>query len=487
MSGRALWLLALGFALPVRCTPPPPGGPGGAAHRTDPAAVHVAAGASGGVFRDGLGRQLLFRGYNAKVNGIFDATFDDGRTPNEVFPSFDEASAIKFEELGFDVMRLTINWSALEPQPLHYSDDFFAKLDAVLDMARRHHFYVILDMHQDAYSKEIGEDGAPLWAIVPPPAQLLSGPSDDSRRTTAEVLEAGFNFFEDVQGPDGRSLQNAFISAVVRMARRYVGDPAVLGFEAFNEPVVLSQAELDAFHADFADAIHGVDADAPVLFEPIATRNQFDKAWVSPAPFSEGPGVYAVHVYTGWFSVPDQGGWSSQDPSVLVPSMTAAVNEALAWQTPLVVTEFGCDQSLARGSAWIAAELDLQDLMLVSSTAWAWEPGSWGIRHYDDQNAIVYWPDTIHAVARPYPRAVAGDLLRIERPSPDTLVVHYRTTPALAALPHEVSASPDYFTDYTIECDAAPVTPARALGRASFTCPYADGERTFTLRGSLAF
>ena len=77
-----------------------------------------------------------------------------------------------------------MNWSSLEPQPKQYSQAFLDKLTAVLGLARAHHFYVFIDMHQDAYSKEIGEDGAPLWAIVPPPPALLSGPSDDSRRLT---------------------------------------------------------------------------------------------------------------------------------------------------------------------------------------------------------------------------------------------------------------------------------------------------------------
>ncbi len=166
---KRLSALAFGGALFAACGPKLTS-PATILGRTDPAAVHV----SGQVFRDGTGRQLLFRGYNAKVNGIFDAQFSDGRAPNETFPDFDEASAEKFEELGFDAMRLTINWSALEPTPLHYSDAFFAKVDVVLDMAHRHHFYVILDMHQDAYSKEIGEDGAPLWAITPEPASSKS-------------------------------------------------------------------------------------------------------------------------------------------------------------------------------------------------------------------------------------------------------------------------------------------------------------------------
>jgi endoglycosylceramidase len=448
--------------------------------RTDPAAVHV----SGNVFRDGSGRELLFRGYNAKINGIFDAQFSDGRAPNETFPDFDEASATKFEELGFDALRLPINWSALEPTPEHYSDAFFAKVDAVLDMAHRHHFYVILDMHQDAYSKEIGEDGAPLWAITPTPlpSQLLSGPSDDSRRTSEIVLDAGFDFFANLQASDGRALQDAFIAAVTVLARRYSLDPAVIGFEAFNEPVVFHQDQLDAFHARIADAIHVVDQDAPLLFEPISTRNQFDTAYRPTTPFAHAPGVYAVHIYTGIFSsVP---GWQD-DLSLLDFSVTNAIAEAAAWGTPMFITELGCDQSQPSGAEWISHELDLQDQAIASSTAWAWEPGAWGIRHYDDQNQIVYWPDTIAAVSRPYPRAVAGDIESITRPTPSELVVKYRAYDAVRNLAHEVSASSDAFAEYTFFCDGNPAqNVSLAIGRATFTCPYSPGDHTFEVDGA---
>jgi len=445
--------------------------------RTDPDAVHVA----GGVFRDGMGRQLLFRGYNAKVAGIFDAQFDDGRAPNETFPDFDEASAAKFEELGFDVMRLTINWSAIEPKPQKYSDAFFSKVELVLDMARRHHFRVILDMHQDAYSKEIGEDGAPLWAIVPPPAQLLSGPSDDSRRTSPEVLNAGFNFFANAQATDGRALQDAFDTAVSMMARRWSLDPVVLGFEAFNEPVVLHQDQLDAFHGRFADTLHVIDKDAPVLFEPVATRNQFDHSLVPATPFMHGPGVYTVHIYTGIFSSVDY----ASDWKNLRPSMVAAVAEAAAWGTPLFISEYGCDQTTALGPQWMSHELDLQDEMLASSTAWAWEPGGWGIRDLDASQTIDYKPQTIAVVSRPYPRAVAGDLLAIERPSHDAMIVHYRTYDAVATLSHEVSASADWFPNgYAITCDGAPaLNVVKSIGRATFACPYTPGDHTFEVRG----
>ncbi|HEY3819628.1 MAG TPA: cellulase family glycosylhydrolase [Polyangiaceae bacterium] len=446
--------------------------------RTDPNAVHVV----GTTFRDTQGRQLLFRGYNAKVTTLFDVTFDDGRIPEETFPDLSEAETSRIEELGWNVLRIPLSWSGLEPQPQQYASAWMAKLDAVLAMAKEHAFYVILDMHQDAYSKEIGEDGEPLWAIVPPPTQLLEGPYDDSRRLTAQVLNAGYSFFDDDLATDGRDLQGAYVTAVQQVAAHVVGNPSVLGYEAFNEPVVLDYQLLDAFHQTFAAGIHAIDADAPVLFEPVATRNETDQAIVPQSPWSSGPGCYAVHIYTGIFSMPGVWTAENEDAGILAPSMASADQERAAWGTPMFVTEFGCDQTQPQGPVWMSDELDLQDQYLVSSTAWEFsELGAWGFQD-DDGNER---PTTTHIMARMFPRAVAGDLLRIERPAIGDMVVHYRPSAATAGLPHEVSLSADYVTNAAILCDGQAVPFTQLTGRATFTCTATDSnEHTFEVRGT---
>ena len=433
-------------------------------HRTGPDDVHVV----GRTLRDGQGRQLLFRGYNAKAKIVFDVTFPDGAKPNETFYDFDEKAATRFEQLGFDVLRLPVSWSGLEPQPHQYSEAFLSKVQTILDLAAEHHFYVFIDMHQDAYSKWIGEDGEPLWAITPPPTMILHGPSTDARRTTPQVLDAGYSFFENKKAEDGRPLQEAYVEAVQVLAKRIAGNPVVLGYEAFNEPVVLIQSELEAFHARFAAGIHAIDVDAPVLFEPIALRNETDAAYVSPKPWDNGPGIYAPHIYTGIFSVPSQNDWSSENAAVLAPSMAAANKEASAWATPLFVTEFGCDQSLTRGPLWISDELDLQDEYLASSTVWEFSGrGSWGFysEGYDEH------VETAKTVSRTYPRAVAGDLgRRSSGPRPGT-AVNWRETKETTGLPHEVSMSTDYATGYKVLCDGNEAPFTKATGRATFTCP----------------
>jgi hypothetical protein len=217
----------------------------------------------------------------------------------------------------------------------------------------------------------------------------------------------------------------------------------------------------------------------PVFFEPLGSRNQNDEAILPEAPWSDGPGVYSPHIYTGWFSIPSQNNWASEDVTALAPSMTAAAKEASTWGTPLFVTEFGCDYTLDQGPKWMQAELDLQDEHLASSTAWSWEPGTWGITNSDG----TYKQDIVRIVSRPYPRAVAGDLVTIEHPSAETTLVHYRATAQTGSLPIEVSASGDHFKDYSFQCDSAPATATRTLSTAVIQCPATAGDHTLSIVG----
>src|SRR5688572_5756558 len=185
-------------------------------------------------FRDAEGRAVILRGINARVAGVFDVTFSDGREAVEEIPPFEAADAARMAELGFNLLRLPINWSAVEPVRGQYDKTYLDKIARVVDLCRAHGVLVLIDVHQDAWSKEIGEDGAPLWAIVPPPEKLLSGPLHDlgERRLSAQVTKAFISFFTQ----DANQMQDAFAAMLAEVARRFTGDQAVLGYEIFNEP-----------------------------------------------------------------------------------------------------------------------------------------------------------------------------------------------------------------------------------------------------------
>jgi hypothetical protein len=120
---------------------------------------------------DEFGRQWLVRGINARVEGLFDVTFDDGRIALQPIPDWTADDAARAAAMGFNMLRLPINWSGLEPTEGEFNEVYFSRLLEVVELTTRAGMYVLLDFHQDAWSKEVGEDGAPLWAIVPPPTQ----------------------------------------------------------------------------------------------------------------------------------------------------------------------------------------------------------------------------------------------------------------------------------------------------------------------------
>lgn len=439
----------------------------------------------GRAFRDGLGRQRLFHGYNAKVAGLFDPVLSGGRTPQETFPDLTEQNFADFEALGFNVLRIPVNWSAIEPEPLQYSAAFLTRLDALRAQARAHGIHLLLDMHQDAFSKEIGQDGAPLWAIVPEPKpeQLRSGPYNEAWRVDDLVLQAGWNFFRDKSARDGRSLQDAHIAAAKYMVSHVASDTTILGIEAFNEPVppiVGGFTFLRDFHERFAAVMKKVDASLPVFFEPEALRNQSDRSEKPETPWTAGPGVYAPHIYTGWFTQPSQNNWESEDPKVLEASVLRAEDEAATWQTPMFITELGCDQSIARGPRWLHEELKLQDRVLASSTVWQREPGDWGL--YDNDGKLR--PVTAAVVGRSWPRAIAGNLLAIERASATSMTIRFTGTSVTESADHDVSVSDAYWKTVTIQCDGAAVTPVKHTGHVTFRCGSATGDHTITLTGT---
>ncbi len=332
-----------------------------------------------GRLRDQRGREVTLRGVNARAQGIFDDTFDDGRLPLEPIPVFDAGDAERMQSLGFNLLRLPISWSALEPTPGAYDRSYLDRIAAVVDACTRRGILVIIDFHQDAFSKEIGQDGAPRWVLDlllgPGNYPYLGGPLDDltARRFAPATIAAFHDFFADQAG-----IQERFAAAAVAVAKRFRRARGVLGYELMNEPFVLAaggtQAQLDDFHVRVATAIRRVDRRHLIVFEPDTIRNLTNQAPLPAAPFPVPGALYAPHIYTGVFDGLD---FSSGNPALLAPSMERAANEAAAWGTPLLVGEYGIDPTSPVANRWITAELDLQDRLRAHSTFWLWKEISW--------------------------------------------------------------------------------------------------------------
>ena len=83
--------------------------------------------------------------------------------------------------IGWNVARLLVSWSRVEPRPGAYDEAYLDKIAADVRLLARHRIYSIIDFHQDAWgptlaagrgevcppgSPALGWDGAPGWATL---------------------------------------------------------------------------------------------------------------------------------------------------------------------------------------------------------------------------------------------------------------------------------------------------------------------------------
>lgn len=241
---------------------------------------------AGSMFLDSEGRQVMLRGVNlggdCKVpypNGgtHIPTDFSDHRTVSFIgrpFPLEEADEHLgRLRYWGFNCLRLLTTWEAIEHAgPGQYDEAYLDYYAEVCERAGDYGFYVIIDLHQDVWSRMSGGDGAPGWvfealgldftkfheagaALVMQHAFDYADPNP--RQPGYPPMAWTSNYWLPVNGivwtlfwlgqlatPEWkinginvqRFLQGHYIGAMAEVARRVARLPNVLGFNTMNEP-----------------------------------------------------------------------------------------------------------------------------------------------------------------------------------------------------------------------------------------------------------
>ncbi|MEU0035174.1 endoglycosylceramidase [Streptomyces sp. NPDC006333] len=200
---------------------------------------------AGGHFTDGLGREVVLRGYN--VSGETKLEENSGLPFASVADARKSATALRALGGGNSV-RFLFSWAHAEPVRGQVDAAYLAaatdQMRAFLDAGIR----VYPDFHQDLYSRHLFEpgswytgDGAPAWAVD---AGDYPGEScgiclfwGQNITQNGAVKQAQYDFWHNAHG-----LQDAFL-ATAQATLAYVEQhlttaefAGVVGFDPFNEP-----------------------------------------------------------------------------------------------------------------------------------------------------------------------------------------------------------------------------------------------------------
>ncbi|KAL8816469.1 MAG: hypothetical protein Q9223_004525 [Gallowayella weberi] len=239
----------------------------------------------GRTFRDTGNREVTLRGINVAGDAKYPIApnlpshksdhFYDGDGVSFVGRPFsvDEAH-VHFSRLkrwGYTLIRYVFTWEAIEHAgPGRYDEDWVQHTIRVLRLAKDYGFYVLMDPHQDVWSRFTGGSGAPMWTVYacglnprafpateaawvhntyPKPAEYpkMIWATNYSRLACQVIFTMFFagKAFAPKAILDGKNiqdyLQDHFLHACSHLALRIqeAGDlenDVVIGWESMNEP-----------------------------------------------------------------------------------------------------------------------------------------------------------------------------------------------------------------------------------------------------------
>ncbi len=379
---------------------------------------------NGKVILDSRGRQVLLRGMN--VTGLEEAK--DMR-PGPVPTSADFA---EMQADGFDVIRLPINWSLLEPEPGEMSGTYLDQIRSVVNDAAAHGIYTILDLHNIDWSIYYAGDGSPSWAVAGSLPRSFPLPSPWNRHVAPGVLASYGIFWADLGG-----WQQDVTEVWSFVAKAFRNDSAVAGFDLWNEPHpfpappgVFEKKYLLPFEAD---VITHLAAIAP--HQMWITEQTLDfglPTYVGALPYPNQ--VFSSHVFATLLEPP----WQKPTPEYAIP-LTLLEDQAKEAGAAPWVGEIGAGLGQAN-QAWVAREMNELDRFKLGWAYWDWdEGGSWAFKRMTSRLKIV---------ARAYPRATPGTL--------NTLSYSYKTGKLVIDFTGNASRTPllievpSFYTNFTM-------------------------------------
>lgn len=264
--------------------------------------------ADGDRITDGEGREVLLRGAN--VNQLVD--FYQPREDVPATTPLTEADYEGMAALGFDVVRLGVSWSALEPERGELDEAYLAQIDDAIAWGKAHGIRTVLDLHQDSWSNDAtpegtecrpgtdpmwGYDGAPDWATIWDGAPRCQFQGRDISPAGDRAFE---HFWFDTDG-----IQTALVRTWGELAARYADEPAVAGFDLMNEPgfgqtaPVTTSLLLGRYYDRAIEAIREAGAPQIVFIEPSILWSGLGFDSGPPAGFTDDANlVFSPHLYS---------------------------------------------------------------------------------------------------------------------------------------------------------------------------------------------
>lgn len=332
---------------------------------------------------------------------------------------FGEDDAALLEEQGFNVVRVGIIYAGLEPAPGQYDVAYLASIQRTVALLASHGIGSLLDMHQDLFGAPFTGEGFPTWAVFTDGLPALPNVGFPDNYFVMTGLQRAFDNFWSNRPVGSTGLQDRYAAAWAYVAARFRDQPGVVGYDIINEPFPGSSWR-DSYRPDGSPAF---DREVLTPFESkviAAIRTEDSQTMVFCEP----------EIFFGLGSDTHLGAFD--DPRVGLsfhnyqPPFSQILNNAERYSQRTGAALFMTEWGATTDAAVINTVATLADQQRMPWIYWAYAnktpffissgnslPGT------PEQQGLVLDPtrpllpgnvqeNLLSAVARPYPRAIAG-------------------------------------------------------------------------------
>lgn len=393
----------------------------------------------GGYFKDTQGRAVILRGVNvagnSKVPPFTPITRGDMLDP---LPAW-----------GLNTIRLLFTWEAFEGTRCSHDENYLRYYEQVVEWAQDRGIYVIVDFHQDAFSRYSVDgcgNGFPAWAVTP---EVDLKTPDNSEACSSwslmMIVDPSFHKTWSHFHSNKYGALDRYLDMVEAVAERMSKHANVIGYELINEPWG-TDAELFQLFEKIGARIRGRHPNT-ILFVPphcLLSGGNLENNIAKPTfgNFAYSPHFYGDDVFTleVWLGID----WSA--------AMAGMRTKAETWQVPMVLSEFGASSDVVNIVGYMESQYDWLDKYLISSMQWCYTPtwssalkDGWNMENMSISDDSGQLKDNF--TPRPYPQKIAGTPVRFER-SDSGFTLSWNNNPRTGNT--EVFLPADYADDKTL-------------------------------------
>lgn len=318
--------------------------------------------------------------------------------------TFDDLKMIR--KLTFNSVRFLIMWEAIEPEKGKFDFEYLNKLKEWIKKCDEAGLLVILDMHQDLFSRAIGGNGAPQWATI----DNLVEPDECKspwyiNYFNKEVIASFDNFWKD------KDLQEHFFKSWEQVVKETLKFPNVIGYDLFNEPYPCSYSRdffeskiLTNFYKKLISLIKKQAPDKFVFFEPSVYVSAGFNTYLKKLNFKNI--IYAPHYYDALTNVTPFG--YDGDTMRIKNCFKKFLFDAKRLDCSLFLGEYGVfDWSVKGAKEYLQDVISAIQENKIGSAYWNYNRDVDETSVVDKEGQERY---IVEMVSYPYPQAVPGIL-----------------------------------------------------------------------------